>query len=414
MSKISLIIQREYISRVKKKSFIIMTFLTPVLMALVVILPAVIISHQEKDLKNIAVIDESKQFVAALKSNESVKFDYLKSRPDTLQKFLQDKEYYAILVIPQNYKTDTMFIYSEQAIAMEVKENITRQINAEVELQNLLAQNIDPQVIMDAKEHVPLQTLVWSKDGKLKKSMSEVNMFMGLIAAFIIYMFIFIYGSQLMRGTMEEKTGRVVELLLSSVKPLHIMFGKIIGIAAVAITQFGLWVILLLLFMSGIKVFYVEAIPPEISTVLLALKNVNPVMWGSLFLTYFIGGYLLYGSMFAAVGAAVENETDTQQFTLPITLPLILALIFAQSVITNPDGPLAVWMSIIPFTSPLVMMVRIGFGVPFWQVGISVALLIATFVVITYFVAKIYRIGILAYGKKVSYKDLWKWIRYKN
>lgn len=416
MNNIKTIIKREYLSRVKKKSFIIMTFLTPLLMAALVFLPVIIMkTGGGKEEKVIAVVDESKQFTNAFQSTETLMFENLDSKPDSLQNFYKKNSYYAIIIIPEQFRNDSVSIFSDKAISVDVKETIKYFINANVELQNLIDKNIDPQVLAEAKESIPLQTLVWSKSGKLEQSLSEVNMVLGFASAFIIYMFIFIYGAQLMRGAMEEKTGRVVEILVSSAKPFQMMMGKILGIASVALTQFGIWVITIGLIFMGAKGFIMDSgSGNEIIAVLEALKNIDSVMWIVLFLVYFIGGYLLYGSLFAAIGSAVDNETDTQQFMLPITLPLILAFVFAQSIITNPDGALAVWLSIIPFTSPLVMMVRIGFGVPFWQIGISVTLLIATFVFTTYIASKIYRIGILSYGKKVSYKDLWKWIRYKN
>ncbi len=413
MNNLKIIIKREYLARVKKKSFIIMTFLTPILMAALFFLPVIMMNNQGQEFKNIAVIDESKQFTDAFKSSPSVEFNYLKNKPDSLQTFFKNNSYYAIIVIPKNFRTDSVFIFSEKAISVEVKETIRHFINYNIELQNLIAKNIDPKVLAEAKEQIPLQTLIWSKSGKLQQSISEVNMALGFISAFVIYMFIFIYGTQLMRGVMEETTGRVVEILVSSANPFEMMLGKIVGIASVALTQFGIWLLTIGVIFLGAKGFITQQ-SNEINIIFSALQNINSVMWVILFFTYFIGGYLLYGSLFAMIGSAVDNETDTQQFTLPITIPLILAFIFAQSIITNPEGALAVWLSVIPFTSPLVMMVRIGFGVPFWQIAISISLLIATFIATTYVASRIYRIGILSYGKKVSYKDLWKWLGYKN
>ncbi len=215
MSKISLIITREYISRIKQKSFIIITFLTPVLMALIVILPMLIMANQEKNVKKIAVIDESKQFLPDFTSSEIIKFDYLKSNPLISQDFLQENNYYAILVIPENFRADGIRMYSEQAIPIAIKQRIRYLIDAKVELQNLLAKNIDPQVIREAREHIPIQTLVWSESGELQQSVSEINTFMGPTLAFLIYMFTFVSGTQVMRGTMEEKTGRVMELFFT-------------------------------------------------------------------------------------------------------------------------------------------------------------------------------------------------------
>lgn len=414
MNKINIIIKREYITRVKKKSFLIMTFLTPVLMALLIFFPVWISQTDIQESKVLAVIDEGSNFTGAFHSTESLDFDYLAEKPDSLQTFFKNNSYYAIIVIPKNFREDSIFIFSEKAISVDVKETIRYFINSNVELQNLLANNIDPQVIADAKEKIPLQTLLWSKSGKIEHSISEVNMVLGIASAFIIYMFIFIYGAQLMRGSMEDKSSRVVEILVSSAKPFEMMLGKIVGIAMVALTQFGLWVLALIILLLATKGTIIDSVGPQFEAIINALQNVDSFMWIVLFLFYFIGGYLLYGSLFAAVGAAVDSETDTQQFMLPITIPLILAFVFAQSIITNPDGQLAMWFSIIPFTSPLVMMVRLGFGVPFWQIAISMILLIATFLFTTYIASKIYRIGILSYGKKVSYKEMWKWIRYKN
>ena len=226
-------------------------------------------------------------------------------------------------------------------------------------------------------------------------------------------MFIFMYGVALMKGTMEEKGDRIVEIIISSAKAVELMFGKIIGIALVAFTQFGIWIatviIGLFFFKNSMADTYIQ-----IQGILDSLSNVNITGWALLFIIYFIGSYLLYGSLFAAVGAAVDSQTDTQQFVLPITLPLIFAFIFAQSIIQDPSGPLAFWLSIIPFTSPVVMMVRIGIGVPAWEIALSIGLLVVTFIITVYIAAKIFRVGLLAYGQKVTYKDLWKWIKYND
>ncbi len=414
MNKISIIVKREYLSRVKKKSFIIMTILTPLLMALLIFLPVIIMNSNIQESKTLGIIDKSGDFENTFQSTENIIFQKIDVDVDSLKSFFKKNSYYAIVVIPENYRKDSIFIYSEKVIAVEIKETIKYMINSAVELHNLLSQNIDPVVLAQAKESIPVQTLVWSKQGELQNSMSEVNMILGFIGAFVIYMFIFLYGAQLMRGTMEEKSGRVVEILVSSAKPFQMMMGKVIGIAAVALTQFGIWVIALLLLFFSAKGLIAESSGEQFYAVIAALQNINSTMWIVLFLFYFIGGYLLYGSLFAAVGAAVDNETDTQQFMLPLSLPLILGFIFAQSIITNPDGQLSLWLSLIPFTSSPVMMVRLGFGVPFWQIATSLVLLALTFVFTTYIAAKIYRIGILSYGKKISYKELWKWIRYKN
>jgi ABC-2 type transport system permease protein len=413
MSKITTIITREYTSRVKKKSFLIMTFLTPLLFVLVIFLPVWMSQNNISEKQNIAIIDESSFFIDYFANTEKVQYTYFNVKPDSLFNFMKDMGFTAIVVIPENFKQDSIHIFSEKQVPLEIKSQINALVNSKVETQNLLNKNIDPQVLVEAKENIPIQAMEWSKDGETKKTEYEVNMAIGFAAALIIYMFIFMYGAQLMRGTMEEKSGRIVEILASSVKPFEMLMGKIIGIAFVAFTQFGIWLLTILtVFFVGKTVLATES--PEILSVLSSFQNIHSILWFLVFVFYFIGGYLFYGSLFAAVGAAVDNETDTQQFMLPITLPLVLAFIFAQSIITNPDGQIAMWLSLIPFTSPLVMIVRLGFGVPMWQLIVSIILLICTFVFSTYIASKIYRIGILSYGKKITYGDLWKWIRYKN
>ncbi len=413
MNKLKTIIAREYISRVKKKSFLIMTFLSPFLFILIILIPVWMNSNNKAEKMSLAVVDKSQEFHNAFMSSNELNFNYFHGNMDTVDTLFNSNNYDAIIYIPKNFRKDSITIFSSKSLSLGPKTKIHYMINSFVERQNLLALNIDPSVLQKVKENIPLKTLKKSKSGVLEKSSSELNTALGFIGAFIIYMFIFIYGAALMRGTMEEKTGRVVEIIVSSAKPFQLMLGKIIGVALVAFTQFGIWVGSVVVFVIATKNTLLES-SPQIHSILISMHSVNFPLWISLFLFFFIGGYLLYGSMFAAVGAAVDNETETQQFMLPITLPLILAFVFAQSIIENPSGQLAVWLSEIPFTAPIVMMVRIGFEVPTWQIILSAVLLIITFLITVWFAAKIYRIGILSYGKKVTYKDLWKWIRYKG
>lgn len=413
MNKLKTIITREYISRVKKKSFLIMTFLSPFLFILIILIPVWMSSNNKVENMNIAVVDNSDQLHDAFISSDELNFNYFKGALDSANLIFDSGNYDAVIFIPKNFRSDSITLLSKNSISLGPKSKIQYLINSFVERQNLLAQNIDPAILMKAKEDIPIKTLTKSKSGILEKSSSELNTILGFIGAFIIYMFIFIYGAQLMRGTMEEKTGRVVEIIVSSAKPFQLMFGKIIGVALVAFTQFGIWLASIVIFIMATK-DNLLASSPEIQGIIMSLHSVNFGMWIPLFLFFFIGGYLLYGSMFAAIGAAVDNETDTQQFMLPITIPLILAFIFAQSIIENPSGQLAFWLSEIPFTSPIVMIVRIGFQVPAWEIILSAVLLILTFLTTVWLASKIYRIGILSYGKKVTYADLWKWIRYKG
>ncbi|MBO7481490.1 MAG: ABC transporter permease, partial [Bacteroidales bacterium] len=283
-------------------------------------------------------------------------------------------------------------------------------------------------------------TTTMNDDGTEKESSTTVAMIIGYICGFLIYMFIFMYGSMVMNGVIEEKSNRIVEVIVSSVKPFQLMLGKIIGVALVGITQFVLWVMLTLGIVSVTyavlqKDFSTADLNPQtqimgstltdatdvntddmakFDDIMKAMNSVNYVGLLLMFLFYFIGGYLLYAGMFAIAGSAVDNETDTQQFMLPITVPLLLAIFVMLSAINNPNGSLAYWFSIIPFTSPIVMLVRIPFGVPFTDIIISMVLLVATFIAMTWLAAKIYRVGILMYGKKTNYKELWKWLKYRN
>ncbi len=410
MSKITTIIAREYLSRVKKKSFLIMTFLTPMLMIAVFLLPIWLMNTDFKDSQKIGIIDYSNDFQNVFVSANNVDYEFITEvNKDSISSLSENDKYDAVLIIPKNYKTDSILVFSNNPIPIGVKYSMQNAINSYVENENLISMNIDPVKIEQAKSDLKINQKNWEK----QDSSSELNTVMGYAGAFIIYIFIFMYGVQLMRGTLEEKKDRIIEIIISSAKPFELMLGKVIGVAMVAFTQFGIWLLTIIVFLFVGKQFIMSSGSVQLITILASLQNVNSVSWILYFLFFFIGGYLLYGSLFAAIGAAVDSETDTQQFMLPITIPLALAFIFAQNIIQAPNGTLAVTLSLIPFTSPIVMMVRLGFGVPAWQMILSMLLLILTFLGTIYIGAKIYRIGILSYGKKPSYKDLWKWIRYK-
>jgi ABC-2 type transport system permease protein len=442
MSKISLIIKREYITRVKKKSFIIMTLLAPILMASFIVVPILITTMADKGFRKIAVIDNSNQFKETLKNKGTTTFEFIEGKTvNDIKDNFKKSGYYALLVIPDSLKNGNITMYSEKQPTIDVKMLISGALEKEIERRNLRARGIDEEILKKVKAKVDIETIRWKEGGKEEKSSTEMVMAVSFIAAFLIYMFVFIYGAQVMRGVMEEKSSRVVEIILSSVRPFQLMMGKIIGIALVAMTQFMLWVILTL---GIITVVQTVIMPKELlknsqSTQNVSmLKNGNPIdintiddnkeikeIFGmvknmpwllifSAFIFYFVGGYLLYASLFAAIGSAVDNETDTQQFMLPITIPIILAFVMAQAIIQNPDGQVAFWFSMIPLTSPIIMLVRIPFDVPVWQLLLSMFILVISFIGSTWMAAKIYRTGILLYGKKVTYKELWKWIKYSN
>jgi ABC-2 type transport system permease protein len=313
-----------------------------------------------------------------------------------------------------------------------LKGYISDQLNNALSNEKLATYNIPnlKEIIKESEIRLDIRTVKWSDDGKEKTGSAELATAIGFLATVMIYMFIFMYGAMVMRGVMEEKTSRIVEVLVSSVKPVELMMGKIIGIALVGLTQFFLWVIFSGgLFFAISLIFGLDKMPengmmqganPAMqqmpnSDVAEILKMLAAFNFGEIlfyFVLYFLGGYLLYASLFAAVGSAVDNETDTQQFMLPITIPILFAFYAGMYSAQNPDGPLAFWCSIIPFTSPIVMMVRLPFDVPLWEKVLSLSLLVLTFIGTTRMAAKIYRTGILMYGKKVNYKELWKWLRY--
>jgi len=316
-----------------------------------------------------------------------------------------------------------------------------------IESLKLEASGIDKETLNATRANINLTSIKLDESGGEEKSYAEVAMGVGFISALIIYFFIFMFGSQVMRGVIEEKTSRIVEVIVSSVRPFQLMMGKILGIALVGLTQILLWVVLTFGIYTAFAGFYsdtldmkaqqerimtqqnsmtsvlgaqqqeaenTEAINPQVNKVFDIINSINfGVIIGS-FLFFFLGGYLMYSALFAAIGSAVDNETDTQQFMLPITAPLILAIIVAQFVIQNPEGPLAFWFSIIPLTSPVIMMIRIPFGVPTFDMILSMTLLIAAFIATTWLAGKIYRTGILMYGKKVDYREIWKWIKHRN
>lgn len=446
MNKIGLIIQREYLTRVRKKSFIIMTILGPVLMAALFIVPVWLAMNEEDD-AHILVIDDSFLFTERMTDTDKIKFSYPSDGLDSAKaKVLASDDFDAVLYIHEKIMTTQsgiQLIYDKQP-GISVIRYIENSIENDIEKFKLAKSGIDQATIEAAKTNVKLVTKKLDEIGEESKSNTELSMIVGMFSGILIYMFIFLYGVQVMRGVIEEKTNRIIEVIISSVKPFELMMGKIIGIALVGLTQFLLWVVLSTTLISGgqslVEQHFAkqdtgtsieevmsgsQSLVPEQEEVAETQLNeaaVNelfdnismidfPVILGS-FLFYFLGGYLIYSALFAAVGSAVDNEADTQQFMLPITLPIIFSFVMAQVVINNPESSMSFWLSMIPFTSPIIMMVRIPFGVPYWEIGLSMLLLVVGFVATTWLAGRIYRTGILMYGKKISYKELWKWLRY--
>lgn len=446
MGKIRLIIWREFITRVRKPSFLIMTILGPLLMVGAIGL-VVFLAMQEGGIQNVVVIDKAGLVTNKLKESDDLKFFY---QPDEMSDSVFKASPYNTMVEvnPLVLENNTIQIFYKSLPSLSMQNHISKQIESVLEREKLRVNNVDPETYRRIKTALKVQLFDIDKQGK--RSYDQIKAGIGFGFGYLIFFFIFLYGAQVMRGVMEEKTNRVVEVLISSVKPFQLMMGKIVGVAMVGLTQFLLWVALTAVLgtigmgmaKDAISGSVLKETPPQVTTQLQAQMEEQGLKVGTgsesaeelgvmleiwdelpvaailaLFLFYFLGGYLLYSSLFAAVGAAVDSETDSQQFMLPITIPLIIAIVIAQTAVYNPDGPAVFWFSIIPFTSPVVMMVRIATGNAFAHPGelaLSMALLIGMFIFTTWLAGRIYRTGILMYGKKVSWKELGKWLFYKG
>ena len=450
MNKISIIIKREYMTRVRKKSFIIMTILAPLLMAAIIIVPTMIMMNQDQDFKKIAVIEEgSDLFKGVIKNTKNLEFDYLENvKINDLKNSFDKAGYYGILYLSAELVNtpNAIQLISKQQPPIGLLDHIQNSLEKEIEKQKLRTYNIDnlDDIMKNVDTKVSIQTVKIDDSGQVKQTSTGIAMALAYISGFLMYMLVFMFGAQVMRGVIEEKTSRVVEVIVSSVKPVQLMMGKIIGIALVGLTQFLIWVFLTIAIVGVLKstVLQKDNITTVTQSVSKSLMNedqqaametqtaeITPEMaefskifdsamnqpWGLIifcFIFYFTTGYLLYASVFAAIGSAVDNETETQQFMLPVTIPIILALMVAMGTMQNPESSLSFWCSLIPLTSPVVMVARLPFGVPYWQIAVSMVLMIITFIAFVWMAAKVYRTGILMYGKKTSWKEMWKWLRY--
>ena len=442
---IKIIIEREYLNRVKKKSFLVTTFLVPVLFAALCVVPSLIMVASKEESKKVAVIDRSGIVLPILENSETVEYiDYSGRNLDSVKTNLASFGVDAVLSISEldiEAKTVTADIYSEKPLGMDLSENIDNRIEKAVEGYRIKSYGIDglEDIMKDVKADVKLHSYTVGEDGKESVSESGVYMAVSMILGMIVYMFIAIFGGAVMSTVIEEKSSRVVEVLVSSVRATELMFGKIIGVVLVALTQFFLWIVLTLAIVGvvgavsgqkllggsdptelaqtmGLSADQAQAVasvaePGTASVVMTTLGNMPFGRIIICFLVFFIFGYMLYASLFAAIGSAVENEADTQQLQIPLTIPLLIAFFIALYAFKAPDSSIVFWGSIIPFTSPIVMLARIPFGVELWEILLSVALLVATFVLCAWFSAKVYKVGILMFGKKSSWKDLWKWLK---
>ena len=441
MNKILLIIQREYLARVKKKSFIVMTLLVPALISLMFVIIFLIAKNSSEINKvaQITVIDESGDFTPLLHNKAAEKFTYSKQTLAEGKKLLEKDHDLFVLYIPADYsaKGEVQFLSQKKSNIM-VLDDIENQMEKIATGHHLVAAGIDTAKLSKANAYIHIDSKQITDGGTEKDASVGTAYALSTTGAILIYISLILYGAMVMRGVIEEKTSRIIEVIVSSVKPIQLMLGKIIGVGAVGITQFILWIFLswaggtvttMLLTnnkpqpVKTEKVSTMAAItqkaqsPPTspVANFISKLDKENYQYILGCFLFYFVSGYLLYSAMFAAVGSAVDSETETQQFMFPVTMPLLFTYILSFAfLIYNPDSSLAFWLSMIPFTAPVAMMVRVPFGVPDWQLALSMFLMVVGFIATSYVAARIYRVGILMYGKKASYKELVKWFFYKE
>ena len=448
---IGIIISREYMTRVKKKSFLLTTFLVPVLFAAMCILPSVIMFMAKDEGKQVAVVDQSGLVMPYLEDSKAIDYtDYSTEQPEDVKYMFDELGLDALVVISpldSVAKTVQLTSYSSKPLSVEVKETIQDKVSQAIEDYRISLYDMGDlkKIMEEVATDISMTTYTLDESGEEKITSSEVYMAISLVFSIIIYMFIAMFSAMVMQSVIEEKASRVVEVLVSSVKATELMFGKIIGVACVALTQFLLWIVLTLVLVGGVSAFVgfdtlmgdpaqaeqmmemtsqmggvdvaeITSVMSEesgMSVVLSTLSDVNWIQMIFAFVMYFALGYLLYASLFAAIGSAVENEADTNQLQMPVTIPLLLAFFVAMYAFKAPESQIVWWGSMIPFTSPIVMLARIPFGVPVWELILSIALLVATFVACGWVSAKIYKIGILMFGKKTTFKDLWKWLKQK-
>lgn len=443
MNKTLLIIQREYLARVKKKSFILMTFLVPGLILAMYAVIYLIAANSDSlnKVRDIKVIDESGVFAGKLKDHKNIRFSTSDQSLAEAKKAAKKNEDLFVLSIPKNYTDkNSVQIFSEKKPNFALVNEVETQLNTIATSNNMAAAGIDVAKLSGLKSNISAETKQLTDDGEKDSNLASAYG-IGVASAILIYLSLFIYGAQVMRGVIEEKTNRVIEVIVSSVKPFQLMLGKILGVGLVGLTQFLLWIVLSTTVTNIAEKAFTkhetateqsnqtkindgknstaqQAQPPignPVMGFLNSLKGVNyPYILGC-FIFYFLSGYLLYSALFAAVGSAVDSETETQQFMFPITLPLLFTYILSFAyLVNNPDSTLAFWLSVIPFTAPIAMMVRVPFGVPDWQLALSMVMMVLGFLFTTWVAARIYRVGVLMYGKKTSYKELAKWFFYKE
>ncbi|MFM8837094.1 MAG: ABC transporter permease [Bacteroidota bacterium] len=427
MNKIPLVAGREFFTRIQSRTFLVMSLLGPLLFGLFILVP-VFMAQWDNESTTVWVHDPSGNFDSAFANAEGMKFQKLPqgtlsdgplNAKDSanIRELLQEPEtgVLSLQVLDSTWKTNIAY-FSEQSAGLQITERIEDAVNERIYQLRMNQYGLDPQTIESLKSESDLKAYVWTEEGS-QDSHTEMATMLGFGAALLMYMFIFLYGSMVMRGVIEEKAGRVMELLISTTSPFELMMGKILGIASVGLFQFVLWILLgtgisTLIGTLGLTASQVPETPGNPDW----MQMLGAMPWESivpLFLFYFLGGYFLYAALFAAVGSAVDSEGDSQQLVMPISMPIILAFIASQFVMQNPHGSLAFWMSMFPLTSPIVMVVRLPFGVPFWEIALSMSLLVTAFVGSVWIAGRIFRVGVLMYGQKVSLGLLRKWLFYR-
>lgn len=425
MNKVGLVISREYFTRVKKKSFLITTLLVPVvIIGFYAAIIAIAIKGSD-DKKSVAIVDHANLFNGKIENdNKNLAFTLIPNETEeSFVKKYKDQGYETFLYIPQ-FNIDTprnLIIHSQSSVSLSVNSDIEDVVNRAIINKRLAAQGISPDQYRRIESDVSLENTIDTKEGG-KKSVAAIAYGVSFACGILIYMMMIIYGTQVMRGVMEEKTNRIAEVIVSSVKPFQLMIGKIIGIGAVGLTQFAIWIILMVLMQLSVPLFFPDLFDQVNSTAsqpgtasmaasfMEGVSSLPLLKIGFLFIFYFLGGYLTYASLFAAIGSVVsDDQQDAQQLMFPVLMPIILGFVIMTNAINDPNSNLAVFGSLFPLTSPIVMMGRITYDIPWWELAISMALLIGCFLLFTWITAKIYRTGILMYGKKPSWKEMIKW-----
>ena len=445
MNKILLIIRREYLSRVKKKSFIIMTFLTPLLIAGIYGLIGYFTYKGIKDTHDkVAVVNNNKILIEKLVSDKNIKYEYVTQSLEEMKKSFKKGDYDYVLYLP-NFTLqapDSIQLFGAKQPGLSLNRRISGDIEELIRNQKLKESGIAQSDLDQLKTSVDISTKKIAETGQEQDSSAGASTIIAFIAGILMFMFIMLYGIQVMRGVIEEKTSRIIEIMISSVKPFQLMMGKIIGIAMVGLTQFILWIVLTLTISTVAVSFFTNkedikksvavaqagqgaaqlsqgtpaaaAMQGPIVDIQKSLAGLDIGKIVTVFIFFFLGGYLFYSALYAAIGSAVDSETETQQFMMPVMMPLLLGYALSLSVVTNdPYGPIAFWLSMIPFTSPIAMVVRLPYGVPNWELALSMLILVVGFIGTVWVAGRIYRVGILMYGKKTTFKEMFKWFTYK-